>query len=572
MCGDVGAILPVASPLTFAESGVNDGTDMTSELPRGVTFAPLGQSGMRCYLTSPSGLHIELRGSLEDIEPALQGDPPLTTNRALVQNLWAFAKHEKQFRRLRNEESRRGHRRSADAHVDTAVKIAALVDLRGSETRAGWCSACFAQTDHNRLRTDFGTVRAYLCDGCGSPTLGCAAASCPHMATRGFGPIRLPRFCAQHRHDIPGFEKASDTIRTLADYESLLAFESRNMARGSRLALTSVLAAGAVGTGAVLAAPAIGGAVGTLVGGYTGAAASSYGLAMLGGGSLAAGGLGMAGGTAVIAVAGAAMGGALGSSVTSAYISEDKSFKIEKIQEGSGVPVLVANGFLTEGTDTSNEWRTLVLASYPNAAIYRVHWGSKELAALGLVLGIGVGRRAAGVTAKNLAARATRAGAKKLGPLTAAMLAADVAKNPWHTAKVRADRTGVALAGLLARTEEPAFVLVGHSLGGRVMVSAAEALALKGGAVKIESVHLLGAAVGMKRDWHPLERAVTGTVSNYFSTRDNVLRYAYTVVQPGSTAIGLRGIKSRLPRIKDRDVTKLVSNHSEYIGVVRLAG
>lgn len=543
---------------------------MSAELPRRVTYAPLGE-GMRCYLTSPAGLRIELRGGLADVEPAMQGDAPLTANRTMVQNLWSFAKHEKQYRRLRNEESRAGHRKSADAHGEAAVKIAELVDHRSSDsTRSGWCSACFALTDHNRLRTDFGAVRAYLCDGCGSPTLGCAAGACPHMATRGFGSIRLPRFCAQHRHELPGFEKAGQTIRTIADYQSLLTFESRNLARGSRLALTSVLAAGAVGTGAVLAAPAIGGAVGTLVGGYTGAAASSYGLAMLGGGSLAAGGLGMAGGTAVIAVAGAAMGGALGSSVTSAYISEDKSFKIEKIQEGRGVPVLVANGFLTEGSDTADDWRNLVLASYPDSAIYRVHWGSKELAAISLVLGVGVGRRAAGVTAKNLAARATRAGAKKLGPLTAAMLAADIAKNPWHTAKVRADRTGVALAGLLARTDERAFVLVGHSLGGRVMVSAAEALALKGGDIKIESVHLLGTAVGVKREWHPLERAVTGTVCNYFSTRDKVLRYAYAVAEAGTTAIGLRGINSRLPRIKDRDVTRLVASHSEYIGAVRL--
>lgn len=60
---------------------------------------------------------------------------------------------------------------------------------------------------------------------------------------------------------------------------------------------------------AVIAAPAIGGALGTWVGGYTGIAATNFGLALLGGGSLAAGGYGMAGGVLVIAAAGAGLGG-----------------------------------------------------------------------------------------------------------------------------------------------------------------------------------------------------------------------------------------------------------------------
>ncbi|MFT6393308.1 MAG: hypothetical protein ACJA14_002838 [Ilumatobacter sp.] len=32
------------------------------------------------------------------------------------------------------------------------------------------------------------------------------------MAVRKQGPVRLPRFCAEHRHEIPGFEKASDNF------------------------------------------------------------------------------------------------------------------------------------------------------------------------------------------------------------------------------------------------------------------------------------------------------------------------------------------------------------------------
>ncbi len=78
-----------------------------------------------------------------------------------------------------------------------------------------------------------------------------------------------------------------------------------------------------------LAAPAIAGAYGTLVLGYSGAAATAAGMAALGGGSVAAGGLGMAGGAALIggvggvAGAGAATLGGKASGFTAARVAAD---------------------------------------------------------------------------------------------------------------------------------------------------------------------------------------------------------------------------------------------------------
>ena len=69
---------------------------------------------------------------------------------------------------------------------------------------------------------------------------------------------------------------------------------------------------------AFFAAPAIGGAIGVW-GGLSGAAATSHGLALLGGGSLAAGGFGMAGGTVVVTAAGAGIGSAMGANVATSY-------------------------------------------------------------------------------------------------------------------------------------------------------------------------------------------------------------------------------------------------------------
>ena len=51
----------------------------------------------------------------------------------------------------------------------------------------------------------------------------------------------------------------------------------------------------------------------------------------------------------VVAALGGALGGVLGASVANAYLREDKSFHIELLQGGQGVPVVVCNGFLSEG-------------------------------------------------------------------------------------------------------------------------------------------------------------------------------------------------------------------------------
>lgn len=539
-----------------------------------VVFRSLGSTEFECEVRSPEGLTMRCNGALGDLEPRVLGDDALGTNPALVHNAWAFAKHDHLDRTLPEGAERKSHREQASAHRKTAAGIAELVDKLGTASKNSWCSACFTRSDHRRLTQGFGTMPAYLCESCGSPTLGCAGPGCANMATRGFAAVLVPRYCAEHRHEIPGFEKASASFGSLEDYHEFLDFGRRNLALGSRVAAISVLSAGALATGAFFAAPAIGGAIGSLSiagGGYTGAAASSYGLALLGGGSIAAGGLGMAGGTAVVAAVGGALGGALGSSVTTAYIGADKSFYIELIKPGSGTAVIVANGLFSEGADTRKDWKDLVARRYPDSPIYRVHWGSNDLgdlAAMAKALG---GQPAAALGVKGLAAKAGKAGAKKLGPLAPALVIAAAAKNPWHTAKVKADRTGVALAGLLARTDAKRYVLVGHSLGARVAATAAETLATSRSGPKIDTVHLLGAAVGSGGDWRLLNKAVTGAVHNYHSSNDGVLKYAYKTAQAGQTAVGFAGFRTDYHRIHDHDVSAIVAGHSKYLENVQLS-
>ncbi len=226
------------------------------------------------------------------------------------------------------------------------------------------------------------SVPAYLCATCGAPTLTCAAPQCDNMATRGSGSVRIPRFCAEHRHELPSFERASAKIDTVDDYEQLRVFDKSNLSRGSKYALAGVFAAGVVGTGGLMAAPAVGGAIGTpgrrlhrrcrhqLWAGLT--------RWRLGGCRR----LGMVGGTYVVAAAGAALGGALGANITNAYVSEDKSFAHREVPGRTRTPVIVARGFTTEKDQNWKSAMQMVEARYPDSPIYRLRWGSKELSKL----------------------------------------------------------------------------------------------------------------------------------------------------------------------------------------------
>lgn len=526
---------------------------------------------LECRIVSIHGDEVILTGGTKDLEPAVEGSSTvLSGNPTLLHNAWAYAQYNHLKVNLPTEAEQQSAEKHAEAHHDVAAWIADVAGDLTEDGRIGWCSACFTRSSHRKARVPRGGVPAYVCTDCGSPTLPCVGPGCMNMAVRGRGTVRVPRYCAEHRHDIPGFEKANRTIGDLEEYEQFRQNEKRNLSRNTKLTGAAVAAIPGVGALAFFAAPAIGGAVGSLIGGYSGAAATSYGLALLGGGSLAAGGLGMAGGTAVITAVGGALGCALGASVTNAYLREDKSFHIEKLRSGDDVPVVLCNGFLTENGRGWGDWEGTVTARYPDSPVYRVHWGAKELKDLAALVGTGTAKVAGFAGLKRTAMQATRAGAAKISPLSPALIGADLAKNPWHVAKNRADKTGVVIADLLARTESRSYVLVGHSLGARAMVVAAQTLGSKPDGPRIQAAHLLGAAIGAKSDWGTLTSPVDDAVYNYHSTNDAVLKLAYKIAQGGQTAAGLSGFHTSTSMLHNIDVSAEVAKHSDYPSRVTL--
>lgn len=537
---------------------------MTAVPESKIAFTPVGQRGMRVTLRTRLGWELAAEGALDAQRPTYAGAERLVGNKIVSVNLWAYACAEKERRIRKNPEIRLELEKQAHAHAEVVCNVADLVDKLGRERRVGWCSACFERTEHRGVEAGGLSTPTFLCQGCGAATSPCLALRCPNMATRGFGSIRVPRYCAEHRHDLPSFEHGTDRIGDLSDYAELLRFRKKNLARTTKTVGTAALAAGAMTGIGIAAAPLIGGFIGTTVGGYSGAAATSYGLALLGGGSVAAGGLGMAGGTAVVAAVGGGLGGVMGLGLSSAYVGQDKSFAIEKLKDGRDVAVVVCSGFLTEGKHGWGDWERIVTERYPASPVYRVHWGSRELNDLAFVLGANTGKFVASSFIKRAAAMASKSAAKVASPITSAMIIVDLVKNPWWRARERANKTGAIVADLIARTEMDGVVLVGHSLGARVMICAAEALGTKISGPTVGEVHLLGAAKDADDDWSRLDAGVQHRVFNYHSKRDKVLRFFYAIVEAGDVAAGYAGMSTKRKKIENVDVTKQVADHSAY--------
>ena len=109
-------------------------------------------------------------------------------------------------------------------------------------------------------------------------------------------------------------------------------------------------------------------------------------------------------------------------------------------------------------------------------------------------------------------------------------------------------------------------------LGARVMVAAADSLATRASKdPRIESMHLLGAAVGTRRDWHFIEPAVAGTIRNYYSTNDKVLRSLYRIAEGGTKAIGCEGIPTTSRKVKNVNVSRVVRAHHDHLKAARFA-
>lgn len=102
------------------------------------------------------------------------------------------------------------------------------------------------------------------------------------------------------------------------------------------------------------------------------------------------------------------------------------------------------------------------------------------------------------------------------------------------------------------------------------MAVAAQALGTKPDGPRLQSVHLLGAAIGAKPAGDALTAAVDQAVYNYYSLNDSILKLVYRLAQGGQVAAGFSGFAQASERLINVDVSDQVKTHFDYQGVVHL--
>lgn len=498
----------------------------------------------RVALTTAETGNIVVLGSPDGTEIEADGADALVDNQALQAALAEYGRDTLAERQADNDAIRARRAKAADHAERRARFIAALIDAPISDwVNERWCSACYQQADQTLREPSGDFPTAYLCSNCGAPTTPCAANGCPNFARRHTSRHSVLDYCAEHTHEIPSFETVNATLPEITEYADWLQYAQPNLER--RKSAAFALAAPLLAAGAALNPSAL-------------RDAAESGLSSVGDGlDLASG---------VLGNFGRELGQAAGARMAAAVAREDKSFDVEELRSGKGAPVLLANGFLSEAVRGWDKWQKMVDERYPKRPVYRICWGAQEMESLKPIINSAADR---GVDIKT--ADAVKDALKIGGPVAGAVLASEaVAK--WQISKQRATNTGLVLADLISRTETPRYVLLGFSLGARVMATCARALAEAGFRdedARLAEVHLLG-AIRRSWDWEPLVRATRHGVWNYFSRNDAVLSMLFRTAEFGGQAVGFAGLGMEGLKLHDIDVTEIVANHGSYLENVEL--
>ena len=375
-------------------------------------------------------------------------------------------------------------------------------------------------------------------------------------------------WCAEHGGEISSFEKLKVRLNDLGEWNRFFERETKDMRKVAKsVALTLSFAGFAIPVASWLA-PTLAvrlGAMGLLGKALSGAVIKELSGAALRHASLAAIGRviggGMKVGTVVLAAAGTALGGKVGGAIAYAYFGQVKDYRIKTLREGGPADLVFINGFLQQDNEDFDEWICGTSRYFPNLRAYGVIWESGRRFRLGRFLSSG---RTVLTAARTIAATAISKA------LSVATVLDRIAANPWHVALRRANEVGVMNAEMLARYDGQPVALMGHSLGARTIFVTLQNLAEKPGTHAVEDVFLFGGAVGRDgrndaEQWRKAASVVSGTIWNFYSHNDQILRKLLHVGNPWfGEAIGSGPIECGASNIKNVDCTDIVVRHGDY--------
>ncbi len=227
-----------------------------------------------------------------------------------------------------------------------------------------------------------------------------------------------------------------------------------------------------------------------------------------------------------------------------------KVFEIVKKKSGVYPAIITVDGFLNQDKDDIKEWEVAIVKKYPNNAWYHLNWQSEN-------------------TKRLLRRSLERLGIASIpNPFVLFISVPNIAiglsgvTKTWTNALRKSEETGSLLSKVLSKCEIDEYILIGHSLGSRVIFNCLNEL--KSNEKKIiKDVHLLGGAVtNNKEKWSLAENAIKNKIYNYYSKKDSVLQIAYKLGTFDNNPIGRTLINSR--KSENINVTKLVNSHMTF--------
>ncbi len=228
-------------------------------------------------------------------------------------------------------------------------------------------------------------------------------------------------------------------------------------------------------------------------------------------------------------------------------IDKDVIKELKLIRPGIHPTIITIDGFLSDNNAVDNEWEEAINLFYPNNEWFHLNWKSKSYIDV----------------LNNFTIHAAIRGILNvLIPYSLALHPISIAHNTWYKALTNSSVAGHDLADILIKNKSQEFILMGHSLGGNVIYNCLKELSCKNKTI-INEVHILGGAVNNSKDkWSLITKSVKHNVFNYFSKKDQILQFAYSISTTDRFPIGRNKID--LKNIINLDVTSKVKSHMSF--------
>ncbi|WP_194850706.1 DUF726 domain-containing protein [Nonlabens antarcticus] len=239
--------------------------------------------------------------------------------------------------------------------------------------------------------------------------------------------------------------------------------------------------------------------------------------------------------------------------------STDK-FEIIKIKDGKFPAVITINGFLSQGTENSSNWKNSINHLYPENTWHHLEWDSQSIP-----LTKTERRSKRKYKNSNSWIKAFKVFNILVAPYTIIPILNQTAlNNIWAIALRNSKKCGYLLSEILKATDDKNYILIGHSLGTRVIYHCLMHNIMSKYLQKVIELHLLGGAVGNNYEkWKFITQDFNVTVFNYFSKHDSILKHIYGRFMLNRSTIGLKPIISK--KVINTDTSDIVKSHFHYI-------